>query len=78
MEKIVNILRMLARTAVRYGVKPEDIGPISIFTDDDYMTQYLGHMKRWKAPSAYGCTAKHRERARREWDKIIAKVEASR
>ena len=74
----MQVLRRLARAAVRYGVKPEDIGPISTFTDDAYMAKYLDNMQRWETPAFYGCTAKHRERARREWDKMIAKVEAAR
>jgi lipopolysaccharide biosynthesis glycosyltransferase len=71
------MLQRLARAAVRYGVEPEDIGPISTFTDEDYMVHYLSGMKQWEAPSFYGCTAKHQERARREWDKLIAKVAQS-
>lgn len=70
----MKMLKRLARAAVKYGVKPEDIGPLSTFADDDYLAKYLGSMKRWETPSFYGCTAKHRERARREWDKVIAKV----
>jgi hypothetical protein len=74
----MQMLRRLARAAVRYGLKPEDIGPISTFTNEDYMVKYLDNMKRWNTPSFYGCTAKHQERARRAWDKMIAKVEAAR
>lgn len=70
----MNMLKRLARAAVKYGVKPEDIGPISTFGDDDYMAQYLRSMKQWEAPSFCGCTAKHWERARREWDQVIARV----
>jgi hypothetical protein len=70
----MKILKRLARAAVKYRVKPEDIGPLSTFRDDDYMAKYLGSMKGWEAPSFYGCTAKHRKRARREWDKVIARV----
>jgi hypothetical protein len=73
----MKILKRLARAAAKYDVKPEDIGPISTFRDDDYMAKYLGSMKRWAPPSFYGCKAKHRERARREWDKVIAKVETT-
>ena len=71
-------LRRLARAAARCGVKSEDIGPISTFADEDYMRKYLDNMRRWKTPSLYGCTAENRERARRAWDKVIAKVEATR
>jgi hypothetical protein len=74
----MQVLRRLARAAVRYGVKPEDIGPISTFTDDDYMAKHLDNMQRWERPSFYGCTAKHRLRARHEWDKVLARVEAAR
>jgi hypothetical protein len=70
----MQVLRRLARAAVRYGVKPEDIGPLSTFADDDYMAQYLNNMQRWKTPSFYGCTAKHQVRARRAWDRVISKV----
>lgn len=61
----MQVLRRLARAAVRYGIKPEDIGPISTFTDEDYMSKYLDNMRRWESPSFYGCTAKYRERAAR-------------
>ena len=73
----MSILKHLARACVRYGLKPEEIGPISTFTDDDddYMAKYLGTMAGWETPSYYGCTPKHREWARRAWDKVIAKVE---
>ena len=70
----MKILKRLAREAVKYGLKPEEIGPKSTLSDDDYMTNYLGSMKGWETPSFYGCTAKNRERARRAWDKTIAKV----
>ena len=70
----MQVLRRLARAAARYGLKPEDIGPLSIFRDEDYMLKYLNNMRRWESPSFYGCTAKHREHARRAWDKVISKV----
>ncbi|MGD0000537.1 MAG: hypothetical protein ABSE21_10600 [Bryobacteraceae bacterium] len=70
----MQVLRRLAQAAVRYGVKPEDVGPISTFTDDAYMAKYLDNMRREKTPAFNGSTAKHRERARREWDKVIARV----
>jgi hypothetical protein len=75
---MTSMLRKLSRAAIRYGVQPEHIGPISVFVDDDYLAEYLTFMKRWKAPSTYGCTAKHREKARREWDKLILKIQGPR
>jgi hypothetical protein len=70
----VKILKRLAREAVKYGLKPEEIGPASTFIDDDYMANYLGTMESWETSSFYGCSANHKERARRAWDKVIAKV----
>jgi hypothetical protein len=68
----VTVLQKLARKAIRYGVRPEDVGPPSIFTDEKYMADYLKHiMGRWKAPAAYGVQPKHQERARRAWDKLM-------
>jgi len=73
----LTVLQKLARRAIRYGLKPEEIGPTSTFTDDEYMTNYLGSMDSWESPSFYGCTAKHRDRARREWRKLVTKVRAN-
>jgi len=73
-EMMMNILKRLSRHAIRYGLKPEEIGQVATFTDE-YMAQYLAHMQGWEAPSFYGCTPKHRERARRVWDALIARVE---
>jgi hypothetical protein len=61
----MKLLKRLAQEAVKYGLKPEEIGPV--FNDDDYMACYLDTMKSWESPSFYGCTAKHRERALRAW-----------
>jgi hypothetical protein len=48
------ILKELARHATRYGLKPEDIGPVSTFTDDEYMKAYIGHIRSFAAPARYG------------------------
>jgi hypothetical protein len=69
------ILQKLARKATRYGVRPEDIGPVSTFADELYMELYLKHtMGRWRAPSVYGVRPEDQERARGAWDKLIARV----
>ena len=68
------ILKELARQAIRYGLKPEEIGPASTFTDDQYMRCYIGHLRGFEAPASYGVSAVHRDRARREWRKLIAKM----
>jgi len=71
----MTILQRLARKAIRYGVRPEEIGPCSAFTDEVYMALYLAHtMGRWRAPAVYGVQPKHRERARRAWNKLIARI----
>lgn len=71
----MTILQRLARKAMRYGVGPEDIGPISTFTDEEYMALYLRHtMGRWRPPAVHGVRPKGQERARRAWDKLIARV----
>jgi hypothetical protein len=69
----VTVLQKLARKAIRFGVRPEEIGPVSTtFSDDQYMADYLRHiMGRWKAPAAYGVQQKDRDRARRAWDKLM-------
>jgi len=71
----LTILQKLARKATRYGVRPEDIGPVSAFTDEEYMALYLRHtMGRWRAPVVYDVRPKDQERAGRAWDKLIAGV----
>jgi hypothetical protein len=71
----MNILQRLAKKAIRYGVRPEEIGPDSTFTDEAYMALYLSHtMGRWRAPVVYGVEPKHRERARLAWNKLIARA----
>ena len=70
----MTVLRELARQAIRYGLKPEDIGPVSIFRDDQYMKGYIRHIRGFEAPASYGVSAVHRERAQRAWRKVITKV----
>jgi hypothetical protein len=71
----LTVLQRLARKATRYGVRPEDIGPVSTFTDEEYMALYLRHtMGHWRAPAVYGVGPKDQERARLAWDKLIARV----
>ena len=53
---------------------PEDIGPVDTFTDEEYMSGYLRFMGGWKPPSAYGCTQRHRNRARKAWAKVFAEM----
>ena len=59
----MTVLKELAKQAIRYGLKPEDIGPISTFTDLEYMKAYIGHLRGFEAPASYGVSAVHRERA---------------
>src|SRR5450756_3023588 len=70
----MKILQELAKQAIRYGLKPEDIGPPSTFTDLEYMKAYIGHIRSFAAPASYGVSAVHRERAQRAWRKVITKV----
>ncbi len=71
----MTVLQRLARKAIRYGVRPEDIGPVSTFSDEEYMELYLKHtMGRWRAPSVYGVGPDDQERARLAWDKLITRV----
>jgi hypothetical protein len=68
----VTVLQKLARKAIRFGVRPEEIGPVSTFIDEKYMAGYLRHiMGRWKSPAAYGVQQKDRDRAWRAWDKLM-------
>ena len=73
----MTVLKELARQAIRYGLKPEDIGPISTFTDDEYMRCYIGHLRGFEAPASFGVSDVHRDRARREWRKLITAVRAN-
>jgi hypothetical protein len=68
------ILKELARQAIRYGLKPEDIGPISTFTDLKYMRGYIGHLRGLEAPASYGVSDAHRDRARKAWAKVFAEM----
>jgi hypothetical protein len=59
----LTILQRLARKAIRYGVRPEDIGSVSTFIDEAYMELYLKHtMARWRAPAVYGVRPKSARR----------------
>ena len=44
------------------------------FTDEVYLAEYLRFMGGWKPPSAYGCTQRHRDRARKAWAKAFAEM----
>ena len=70
----MTVLKELARQAIRYGLKPEDIGPVSTFTHDEYMRCYIGHLQGFEAPASYGVSAVHRERARKAWAKVFAEI----
>src|SRR5450756_27871 len=70
----MKILQELARQAIRYGLKPEDIGPISTFTDLEYMKGYIRHIRGFESPASFGVSDVHRERARKAWAKVITKV----
>ena len=72
----MTVLKELAKQAIRYGLKPEDVGPISTFTDDEYMKCYIGHLRGFEAPASFGVSDIHRTRARREWHKLITKAMA--
>ena len=70
----MTVLKELAKQAIRYGLKPEDIGPISTFTDFEYMKCYIGHLKGLEAPASFGISAVHRDRARKAWAKVFAEM----
>ena len=70
----MTVLKKLARQAIRYGLKPEDIGPVSTFTDLEYMRCYIGHLKGLEAPASFGVSAIHRDRARKAWAKVFAEM----
>jgi hypothetical protein len=70
----MTILEKLAKQAIRYGLKPEDIGPISTFTDDEYMRCYIGHLRGFEAPASFGISAVHRDRARKAWANVFAEM----
>ena len=68
------ILKELARQAIRYGLKPEEIGPASTFTDEQYMKGYIGHIRGFESPASYGVSDIHRDRARKAWAKVFAEM----
>ena len=70
----MTVLDKLARQAIRYGLKPEDIGPISTFTDGEYMRCYIGHLRGLESPASFGVSDVHRERARKAWAKVFAEM----
>ena len=70
----MTVLNELARQAIHYGLKPEDIGPVSTFTDLEYMRCYIGHLRGLESPASFGVSDVHRARARKAWRKVIAKV----
>jgi hypothetical protein len=70
----MTVLKELARQAIRYGLKPEDIGPVSTFTDLEYMRCYIGHLKGFDAPASFGVSDIHRARARKAWAKVFAEM----
>jgi hypothetical protein len=70
----MTVLKKLARQAIRYGLKPEDIGPVSTFTDLEYMRCYIGHLRGFEVPASFGVSAIHRDRARKAWAKVFAEM----
>ena len=67
-------LEKLAKECTLYGLVPEDVGPPSAFTDEEFMRGYIGHIQGFEAPAYYGCTKRHRDRAQKAWSKMIAGV----
>ena len=70
----MTVLKELSKQAIRYGLKPEDIGPFSTFTDDQYMRCYIGHLRGFEAPASFGVSDVHRDRARKAWAKVFAEM----
>jgi hypothetical protein len=70
----MTVLKELARQAIRFGLKPEDIGPVSTFTDLEYMRCYIGHLRGFEAPASFGVSNVHRDRARKAWAKVFAEM----
>ena len=70
----MTVLKKLARQAIRYGLKPEDIGPVSTFTDLEYMRCYIGHLRGFEAPASFGVSDVHRDRARKAWAKVFVEM----
>ena len=74
MKRQLSIFEQLRRACTRYGLVPEDIGPISTFTDDEYMRCYIRHIRGFEAPASYGVSDVHRDRARKAWAKVFAEI----
>jgi hypothetical protein len=74
MRRQLSIFEQLRRACTRYGLVPEDIGPVGTFADDQYMSAYLRFMSDWEPPSAHGCAQRHRDRARKAWAKLFAEM----
>ena len=76
MKRQLSTFEQLRRACIRYGMEPETIGPenAETFTDEDLMSGYLRLMSKWEPPSAYGCTQKHRERARKLWTRLASNL----
>jgi hypothetical protein len=70
----MTVLKELAKQAIRYGLKPEDIGPPSTFTDEEYMRCYIGHLRGLESPASFGVSDVHRDRARRAWAKVFTEM----
>ena len=68
------IFKELARQAIRYGLKPEEIGPASTFTDLEFMRCYIGHLQGLESPASFGVSDVHRARARKAWAKVLAET----
>jgi len=70
----MDALKQLARMAVKHGLTPEAIGPPAVFGDADYVARYLGFTRTWDSAPA---KPKTQERARKEWDRLLARMETS-
>ena len=70
----MTVLKKLARQAIRYGLKPEEIGPVSTFTDLEFMKGYTGHLRGLESPASFGVSDVHRDRARKAWAKVFAEM----
>ena len=70
----MTVPKELARQAIRYGLKPEDIAPISTFADLEYMRCYIGHLRGLESPASFGVSDVHRDRARKAWAKAFAEM----
>ena len=74
----MTVLQKLVKRSIRYGLGPEALGPVegpnSILADEPYLAEWLRFMRGWKLPATYGCTARDRERACREWDQLLRRL----